>query len=139
MAVRFYIDADLLGVAKLLVQVRADVTYPGDTGGLGPDHQHRPACPIRPGAKDTEWIPTVAASGWVVVTRDRRIKSKPSERDAVREHSARIVALDARRQLNKWEQLEIIVCQWRKLETLTELPGPWIYRASRADCRPEVF
>jgi hypothetical protein len=28
--VRFYFDADVLGLAKILVQVRADVTYPGD-------------------------------------------------------------------------------------------------------------
>lgn len=27
--VRFYVDQDLLGLAKLLVQVRTDVTYPG--------------------------------------------------------------------------------------------------------------
>jgi hypothetical protein len=31
--VQFYVDADLLGLAKMLVQVRADVTYPGDPGG----------------------------------------------------------------------------------------------------------
>ncbi|HTF41855.1 MAG TPA: hypothetical protein VK754_14835 [Propionibacteriaceae bacterium] len=31
--VRFYLDADVLGLAKILVQVRADVTYPGDPGG----------------------------------------------------------------------------------------------------------
>jgi hypothetical protein len=31
--VRFYVDADVLGLAKILVQVRSDVTYPGDPGG----------------------------------------------------------------------------------------------------------
>jgi hypothetical protein len=31
--IRFYVDADLLGLAKILVAVRADVTYPGDPGG----------------------------------------------------------------------------------------------------------
>jgi hypothetical protein len=31
--VRYYIDADLLGLAKILVQIRTDVTYPGDPGG----------------------------------------------------------------------------------------------------------
>jgi hypothetical protein len=31
--VRFYFDADVLGLAKVLVQVRAEVTYPGDPGG----------------------------------------------------------------------------------------------------------
>ncbi len=32
--VRFYVDADVLGLAKILVQVRSDVTYPGDPGGV---------------------------------------------------------------------------------------------------------
>jgi hypothetical protein len=30
--VRYYVDADLLGVAKILVQLRGDVTHPGDPG-----------------------------------------------------------------------------------------------------------
>lgn len=37
MAVRFYIDQDLRGLGKLLVQVRTDVTYTGDPGGIGID------------------------------------------------------------------------------------------------------
>jgi hypothetical protein len=32
--VRYYVDADVLGLAKILTQVRSDVTYPGDPGGL---------------------------------------------------------------------------------------------------------
>ena len=27
--IRFYVDSDVLGLAKILVQIRADVTYPG--------------------------------------------------------------------------------------------------------------
>jgi hypothetical protein len=49
--VRFYIDADLLGVAKVLATVRSDVTYPGDAGGIGPDGRPRSPCPIHPGDK----------------------------------------------------------------------------------------
>jgi hypothetical protein len=33
--IRFYLDADLLGVAKILADVRSDVTYAGHPGGLG--------------------------------------------------------------------------------------------------------
>jgi hypothetical protein len=44
---------------------------------------------------------------------------------------ARDVALDARIQLDRWRQLEIVVSQGRRLEALGELPGPWIYTASR--------
>jgi hypothetical protein len=30
--VRFYIDADILGLGKLLAGLRSDVTHPGDPG-----------------------------------------------------------------------------------------------------------
>jgi hypothetical protein len=42
---RFYLDADVLGFAKILVQVRADAIYPGDPGGTL-HRRTRPACPI---------------------------------------------------------------------------------------------
>jgi hypothetical protein len=32
--VRFYFDADVLGVAKVLAQLRPDITYPGDPGAI---------------------------------------------------------------------------------------------------------
>lgn len=32
--VRYYVDADLLGLAKILVTIRSDVTYPSDPGGV---------------------------------------------------------------------------------------------------------
>jgi hypothetical protein len=30
--VRFYFDADVLGLAKVMVMLRSDMTYPGDPG-----------------------------------------------------------------------------------------------------------
>lgn len=95
MAVRFYIDADLIGVAKVLVQVRSDVTYAGDPGGVGPDKRQRAACPILPGTTDHLWIPEAAGRGWVVISRDRHIKSRPAEKEAIIENAARFVTLDA--------------------------------------------
>jgi hypothetical protein len=44
--IRFYVDADVLGLAKILVQIRPDVTYPGDPGGIVKGHRLRPPCPI---------------------------------------------------------------------------------------------
>jgi hypothetical protein len=34
--VRFYVDADLLGLGKILGSLRNDVTYPGDPGSRPP-------------------------------------------------------------------------------------------------------
>ena len=43
--VRFYLDADVLGLAKVLVQLRNDMTYPGDPGGVV-HKRRRAACPV---------------------------------------------------------------------------------------------
>ena len=54
--VRFYVDADILGLGKILGGLRNDVTFPAtlepsSTGGTGP--------PIAsPDVLDTDWIPT---------------------------------------------------------------------------------
>jgi len=135
MPIRYYVDADLLGIAKILTPIRSDMTYPGDPGGLGRDGLPRDPCPIHPGAKDPDWLPLVAQQGWIVISRDRRQRSKPAERAAITEHSARVVTLDAKRQLSKWDELEILFCQWRAIEALTSAPGPWLYIASRTTLR----
>ena len=138
MAIRFYVDADLLGTAKLLTAVRPDVTYPGDPGGRGSDGFERAPCPILPGEKDVDWLPRVADAGWVTITRDRHIQHRPAEREVLLAAKARMIRLDARHGLNKWQQLEIIVTQWRRFEELAELPGPWLYMATRTTLRKEL-
>ena len=68
--VRFYFDADVLGLAKILAQMRSDVTYPGDPGGEL-FKRHRGPCPITSTAvTDSEWIPEVTRQGWLIITRD---------------------------------------------------------------------
>ena len=135
--VRFYIDADVLGLAKLLVQVRADVTYPGDPGGVR-HRRHRPPCPIgSTSVLDEVWIPETARRGWLVVTRDRAIQDNRAEIAAVRDHGARMVTLAGGEAQTTWQQLEIVMSQWRRIEQLLEQPGPFIYSATRTRLRPE--
>lgn len=138
MAIRFYVDADLLGLAKLLVSVRTDVTYPGDPGGVGIDGATRPSCTIAPGTKDPVWIPQVAALGWIVITRDRYHAHRPAELGAVVSAKARHVRLDPSAALNRWGQLEIVVSQWRRIEALEALPGPWVHVVTRTTMRKEL-
>jgi uncharacterized protein with PIN domain len=129
--VRFYIDADLLGLAKILAAVRYDVTYPGDPGAQLYRRQ-RPPCPIvSPAMLDHEWLPKVAAQGWVVITRDRRIRGHRAEIAAVRENGARLVTLSSAEAVSKFAQLEIVMCRWRDIEGCTNEPGPFIYQATR--------
>jgi len=128
--VRFYFDADVLGLAKTIVQLRSDATYPGDPGGTI-RRRTRPACEITTETPDAEWIPLVARSNWLIVTRDRRIQERPAELAAVREHSARMIALASREAVGTWDQLEVFMSRWRSIEALLELPGPFIYTVAR--------
>ena len=108
---RFYVDADLLGIARLLVSLRSDTTYPGDPGGIGIDRRLRPACPVAaPDVLDVDWIPVVSQHGWVILTKDGRISRLPAERLAVRDNSARMIVVSGadKTKLRKWDQLEIV-------------------------------
>ena len=89
--VRFYIDADILGLGKILGSLRNDVTYPGDPGAVIHKRQREP-CPIAsPDVLDTDRIPEVASRGWMIVTRDSMIIQSRNEIAAIRENNAKIV------------------------------------------------
>lgn len=129
--VRFYIDADVLGLAKVLARLRPDFTYPGDPGAVVHKRQ-RPPCPVTsPEVKDRIWIPQVAGLGWLIITRDSKIQQYRAELAAVRDNGARMVALGGRDAKNTWMQLELFMTQWRAIEGLTRQEGPFICTATR--------
>lgn len=133
--VRFYFDADLLGLAKVLASLRSDVTYPGDPGAII-HNRERPPCPItKTLTRDRDWIPEVARRGWLIVTRDSRIQDHRAEIEAVHASDARMVALTGKEAINTWSQLELVMTQWRAIEAATEEPGPFIYAATRTRLR----
>lgn len=81
--------------------------------------------------KDDQWIPEVSRRGWMIVTRDSRIQDHRSEIAAVRDSGARMVALAGKDALGVWDQLEVVMTQWRALERLLDQDGPFIYRVTR--------
>lgn len=133
--VRFYIDADLLGLAKVLADLRNDVTFPGDRGGII-FRKQRPPCPIQPGALDVEWLPETARRQWLVITRDRNIQQHTREIASVRDHGARMVVLTGADARGKFEQLEVVMCRWRDIVRCLDERGPFIYQASRTRFTP---
>lgn len=129
--VRYYFDADVLRLARLLAQERADITYPGDPGAEI-KKRIRPACPITtPQTPDENWIPVVAAQGWLIITRDRHLQEKPAELEAVRIYAAKVVNLYGKDAGSTWAQLEVVMSQWREIEALADEPGPFIYVVTR--------
>ena len=66
----YYLDANLDG-PELVDRLRA--------GGMRCE-THRDH--FAPDARDEQWIPPIAARGWVIITRDFAIQRRPTEREA---------------------------------------------------------
>jgi hypothetical protein len=81
--VRFFVDEDLAGVGLALMGLRDDVVV----GGHQPIEEFVPR-------KDSDWIPVVAGRGWVVITNDRHIRTRPFEAQVAVDNKLRCVHLD---------------------------------------------
>jgi len=66
----FFVDEDLSGLGIALMRLRRDVIV----------GRRAPAIEVAP-KDDPDWIPIVAARGWVVITNDRHIRTGPVEAD----------------------------------------------------------
>jgi hypothetical protein len=75
--------------------------------------------------------PVVARADLAIITRDRRIQDRLSERDAVVAYNARMFAITSQEQLDNWGLLEVVVSQWRAMERAADEPGPYIYSVTR--------
>jgi hypothetical protein len=97
---RFFIDENMLGVGYSLNAVRADIVYPGHAD-----------CPDIPrGTKDPVWLPKVGQRGWAVVMRDKRIRSRPGERELLRRYRIRAFCLTGSGDQTSWETNALIRC-----------------------------
>ena len=85
---------------------------------------------------DDQWIPIVARAGWSIITRDQRIRSRPAEIAAIMAFRTKVFAITSNERLNNWHQLEIVMCQWRRIEQLGEQDGPFVYRVMRTAVSP---
>jgi hypothetical protein len=85
----YFTDENSLALGKLLRQAGRHALYPG--------HEDLPEVPR--GALDLEWMPVVGRRGLIVLTRDRRIRTRPIELDAYREAGIRSVWIGAKRDL----------------------------------------
>jgi len=114
---RFFADENALGLGKALAIARRDVVHTA--------HPLIPEVPL--GALDTVWIPAVAARDLIVIGRDRRIRTKPGERDLLRQHGLRVLWIAGKKDLTTWGYLVRVVRRWDEIEQAiaTKGPGPW--------------
>jgi hypothetical protein len=111
----FYVDASMLGLARVLAAARPAIYYPG-----------QPGCPVTsPAMKDHEWLPIIGERGWPVIMRDKRIRKRPGERAALIDAGLQAFVLTGAGQSTKWEQLLLLARNWATIERIAqEEPGP---------------
>jgi len=127
--IRFFFDESALGIGQVVAAARSDSIYPG-----------HPRSPIHPGDLDPTWVPIVARNRWVVVMRDRKLRSRPAEKRALIEHPLRALILTSAGQLEVWDQLRILLRLWDPIEKLIERePGPWWYTITRNGLRQGAY
>jgi hypothetical protein len=125
----YFTDENALGLGKLLRRSgRDDVLHPG--------HEDLPEVPL--GTLDLDWMPIVAARGLIVITRDRRIRTRPAELRAYLEHGIRSVWIGAKQDLGPRAQVELFIEHESRLqrEITKRGPGPWALAMSPSGVRP---
>ena len=102
----YFTDENTLGLGKLLRRSgRTDVLYPG--------HEDLPDVPV--GTPDLGWMPVLARLELVLVTRDRRIRSRPAELRAYWEFGIRSVWIGAKRDLAPRDQRDLFLAHEDRL------------------------
>ncbi|MPZ62421.1 MAG: hypothetical protein GEU93_14235 [Propionibacteriales bacterium] len=125
----YFTDENTLGMGKLLRRSgRDDVLYPG--------HEELPEVPL--GTLDLDWMPVIAEHDLVVLTRDRRIRTRPAELRAYWELGIRSVWLGAKQDLGPQDQLDLFLNYEARLqrEMVKRGPGPWALALSASGLRP---
>jgi len=125
----YFTDENTLGLGKLLRRSgREDVVYPG--------HEDLPEVPL--GTLDLDWMPAMAQRDLIVLTRDRRIRTRPAELRVYWELGIRSVWLGAKQDLGPHDQLELFLKHETRLqrEIIKRGPGPWALAMSASGVRP---
>jgi hypothetical protein len=77
---------------------------------------------------DTIWLPAVGARGWLVIVRDKRIRTRPGERRALIAGRVGCFALTQKQALTPWQYLRLIVPALDQMEGIfATVPRPFLY------------
>jgi PIN like domain len=123
----YYLDASIqIDVYRALASVRDDVLYPGEAG-----------CPIEsPATLDSVWLPIAGEHGWIVLYRDKKVRTRPGERQAFIDAKVPLFCMTGSGNASKWTTLTLLVRRWDRIEEVanTEAP-PYIYSVTQDGVR----
>lgn len=86
--------------------------------GFGEDVVH--LTEVFPGdASDPKWLAHIGSQGWFLVTRDRRIRYRPAERKALKEHGVGAFFMGGK-QRSRCQLIQQLVRNWPRIKALAE-------------------
>ena len=86
--------------------------------------------------KDRAWLPIAGAEDWVVILRDKKIRTRPGERRALIEAGVRAFCLTGAGSYTRWQTLELLVNRWPMIEDHARMsPGPYIRSVTKSGVR----
>ena len=97
---RFFVDENDLALGRSLALARKDVLHPG--------HVRLPDVPL--GTPDAQWLPIVGGLGLVVITRDKKIRSRPAAAELVIAAGVSGFVLTSAGDLSTWDTLSHCSC-----------------------------
>lgn len=81
---------------------------------------------------DTHWLREAGNNGWLVITRDRKIRTRPGERGAIMEYGVGCFILTYKQPLTKEEITQMILENIEEMKRrFRQTPRPFIYTVSR--------
>lgn len=83
--------------------------------------------------KDPVWLRDAGMNGWLVVSRDKKVRTRPGERQAIIDNSVGCFCLTQKQPPTRWECLKLIVMTLDEMERLfSQTPRPFIYGVRRS-------
>jgi hypothetical protein len=79
-----------------------------------------------PGVLDVDWLPAIGREGWVLLTKDKDIRRRPLEVEAILNSRVRAFVLVAT-VLSREEQAALFIGAMRKIHRICARPGPFIF------------
>ncbi|BCO57163.1 hypothetical protein LTQ56_05570 [Mycobacterium intracellulare subsp. intracellulare] len=80
------------------------------------------------GIPDPQWIPIVGDRGWIIITNDRRLRTRPDEAELAIKHKLKVIHLHGDiGSKPAWDQMVRIASRWAAIERHVERSpdGPW--------------
>lgn len=83
-------------------------------------------------ARETEWLPVIGEREWLAIVRDKKIRSRPAERQAIADNNVGCFMLIQKQPLTRWDYLKLIVSTLDEMEQrFASTPRPFIFGVGR--------